>query len=317
MKQTAATDAGVIIGRFQVHQLHDGHIELIDTVNQKHDRTLIFVGLSPLRNTTRNPLDFNARKRMILERYPEVEVYYVDDVTNDTVWSKNLDREINRWLKPGQTATLYGGRDSFIDHYHGSFPTEELEPSVFISGAEIRHQIAVNHPPTKDFRAGVISASFDRYPTSYATVDVAVLDMDKHRLLLGQKSGEKHLRFLGGFASPGSLSYEEDAKREVREEAGGIEIGDLQYIGSCQIDDWRYHGEVDKIKTMFFAAQYMFGMPEAGDDIAFVTWVPLLDVITGKVVVMEEHRTLMDMLRIYLKKYNKSLPIQDKEIHHV
>ncbi len=302
--KTVTTDVGAIIGRFQVHQLHEAHIELIDLVRSNHDRTLIFIGLSPLRNTKANPLDFPSRKRMIQEAYPDVEVYYIDDNRSDEVWSKNLDRQIDNWLKPGQTIMLYGSRDSFIPSYHGRFPTQELESTTYVSGTEIRRQLSINHPPTKDFRAGVISASHNRYPTCYATVDVAVIDKDKGRLLLGQKAGEQNLRFVGGFSSPDSASYEEDGRREVQEETG-ILPGEMIYIGSAIIDDWRYRGEVDKIKTMFFIGQYEFGRPEAGDDIASVTWVSLEDVIMGKIVVVEEHRELMSMLIAYLKKNSK------------
>jgi len=301
MKKTITTDVGAIIGRFQVHQLHEAHIELIDLVRSKHDRTLIFIGLSPLRNTKTNPLDFPSRKKMIQEAYPDVEVYYIDDNRSDFVWSKNLDRQIDNWLKPSQTITLYGSRDSFIPYYHGKFPTEELESTTYVSGTEIRRQISINHPPTKDFRAGVISASHNRYPTCYGTVDIAVIDKDKGRLLLGQKAGETNLRFLGGFSSPDSASYEEDGRREVMEEAG-ITPGEMTYIGSTLVDDWRYRSEVDKIKTSFFVGHYVFGRPEAGDDIASVTWVSLEDAITGKVQVVDEHQVLMDMLITYLKK---------------
>ena len=72
-------DVGVIIGRFQVHELHEAHQELINSVIARHDKVLIFIGLSPLRNTTNNPLDFSTRKRMIQELYPEIDVYYVED----------------------------------------------------------------------------------------------------------------------------------------------------------------------------------------------------------------------------------------------
>lgn len=301
MKKTITTDVGAIVGRFQVHQLHEAHLELIDLVRSKHDRTLIFIGLSPLRNTKTNPLDFPSRKKMIQEAYPDVEVYYIDDNRSDFVWSKNLDRQIDNWLKPSQTITLYGSRDSFIPYYHGKFPTEELESKTYVSGTEIRRQLSINHPPTKDFRAGVISASHNRYPTCYATVDIAVIDKEKGRLLLGQKAGESFLRFLGGFSSPESGSYEEDGRREVMEEAG-ITPGEMTYIGSAIIDDWRYRSEVDKIKTSFFVGQYVHGRPEAGDDIASVTWVSLEDAITGKIVVVDEHQVLMDMLIAYLKK---------------
>lgn len=299
-KANAPTDVGIIVGRFQVHELHEAHKDLIDTVLNKHERVIIFVGLSPLRNTATNPLDFNTRKRMIQESYPNIEVYYIDDVPSNTVWSKNLDREISRWLKPYQTVTLYGSRDSFIPAYSGKYPVQELESTKYISGTELRRRISNNYPPTIEFRAGAISASMNRYPTCYTTVDVAVIDHDKGRILLGRKEGETNLRFIGGFASPQSPSYENDARREVMEETG-ISVDDITYVGSTIIDDWRYRNEVDVIKTMFFVATYQFGRPEADDDIQYVEWVSLVDLLDEKIKVVDEHVVLVDMLKRHIK----------------
>jgi bifunctional NMN adenylyltransferase/nudix hydrolase len=234
---------------------------------------------------------------MINEQYPNVEVYYVEDNRSDEVWSKNLDREITKWLKPFQTATLYGSRDSFISHYSGKYNVTELEATKFISGTEIRRRIANGFIPTREYRAGVISASLNRYPTCYATVDIAILDLPKNRILLGERDGL--LRFIGGFSDPKSPSYEADARREVYEETG-VEISNPKYIGSTLIDDWRYKSEDDKIKTMFFVADHVFGRPEASDDISSVQWVSLPELLSGKIQVADEHKVLVEMLGMYL-----------------
>ena len=52
------TDVGVIVGRFQVHELHEGHRGLIDTVRDKHDKLIMFLLLARLRNTLRTPPRF-------------------------------------------------------------------------------------------------------------------------------------------------------------------------------------------------------------------------------------------------------------------
>lgn len=296
-----SSDVGIVIGRWQIHELHEAHRDVIDTVRAKHDRVIVFVGLSPLRNTARNPLDFITRKKMILETYPDVEVYYIDDNPSDTVWSKNLDREIDRWLKPYQTATIYGSRDSFIPYYHGKYPVVELEATKQISATEIRRRLGNSSGSSLEFRKGVISASLNRYPTCYATVDVAIVDKDRGRILMCRKESEEHLRFVGGFATPNSNSFEEDARREVMEETGLV-VDTLEYIGSAKIEDWRYRGETDKIKTLFFIGYYMSGRPEANDDIVAVEWVPLRDLITGIAQIMPEHDVLVTRLTDHLRK---------------
>lgn len=295
MKPTSkkVEDVGIIIARMQVHKLHQAHRNLIDKVVSKHDKVFIFIGLSPLRNTTRNPLDFNTRKRMIQEDYPEIDVYYIDDNRSNETWSKNLDREIKRWLKPYQTAKLYGSRDSFIDSYSGTFPVEELESEIFISGTEIRRQIANNYTLTEEFRAGMIAGTFNRYPTCFPAVDVAIIDYDHARILMGRKSGEEKFRFVGGFADPTSPSFEADARREVMEETK-LAIDVLEYVGSTLVDDWRYRKENDKIKTLLYIGHYTSGRPEASDDLAEVKWFNLDELKKDELV--EEHGVLYDMI---------------------
>ena len=302
------TDVGVIVARFHAHELHEAHKDLIQTVLDKHERVIIFLGLSPLKNTLRKPLDFKSRKAMIEESFKNVEVHYVDDNRDDAVWSKNLDRQIQKWLNPAQTVTLYGSRDSFIKHYSGKYPTCELEAEVFVSATEIRKKIINNYTPTKDFRAGMIAATGTRYPIAYQTVDIAILNSTKGEILLVKKPTEPKFRFCGGFSDPNSISLETDAKREVKEETG-IEIGEPQYIGSTLINDWRYASENDKIKTAFFVAEYIFGAPQGADDVEVAKWFKLNTLTKGDL--MEEHGVLLDMfVNKYLTKNATPKPAQ-------
>src|SRR5690348_16639468 len=121
--ETEQYDVGVIVARFQVHDLTEAHKALIRHVTEEHEKVIIFLGLSPLPTTRNNPLDFEARKQMILAEFPDVNVLYVRDQFADDVWSRKLDEQVQDLLAPGQTAVLYGSRDSFIPHYEGRFPT--------------------------------------------------------------------------------------------------------------------------------------------------------------------------------------------------
>ncbi len=297
------TDVGIIVGRFQVHRPHSAHIDLIESVIDKHDKVLIFLGLSPLRNTFNNPLDFRSREAMLSEHFKnKVEVHFIDDVTNDITWSINLDIQIQKWTHPNQSVMLYGSRDSFIPHYKGKNPTCELEPSEFLSGTEIRRKVINDYPNTEAYRAGVIAATGQRYPIAYTTVDVAVFDEKQENVLMAKKPLEDKWRFIGGFSDTRSESFEMDVKREVSEEAD-IEIDDIEYIGSCLIDDWRYRSEIDKIKTMFFKSKFIFGKPEGGDDIAYVKWVPLDEMIKlFSQIIVKEHWRLVTMLDAFIQQ---------------
>tara|TARA_B110000503_G_scaffold34673_1_gene56521 strand:+ start:118 stop:1074 length:957 start_codon:yes stop_codon:yes gene_type:complete len=304
-KVTKATDVAVIVGRFQVNELHEAHIDLITSVLNKHDRVLVFLGNSIIRNTLNNPLDYRARRTMIADKFPTVEIHYINDNPSDTAWTKNLDKLIGEQLLPMQTVTLYGSRDSFLKCYSGKHNTCELEATTFISGTEVRRRVCNNYPPTADYRAGMIAATAYRFPTAFQTVDIAVVN-DKGELLLARKPEEKKWRFIGGFSDPASVSLEEDAKREVQEEAG-VEVGNITYLGSTLINDWRYRGEIDKIKTALFVAKYVFGKPEGADDVAEVKWVSINNLTKNDIV--ETHHVLIDMFN---EKFGANRELQEK-----
>lgn len=271
---TEAYDVGVIVGRFQVPDLHDGHKDLIRTVCDNHDKVIIFLGLSPLKASLNNPLDFEARKQMIADEFPNVNIAYIDDVNNDQIWSRNLDKQINLLTGPTQSVVLYGSRDSFTEHYTGAHPTAILESEVYHSGTEVRKEVSRQSTrQSPDFRAGVVWTTFQRFPTSFQVVDVCILDKDimPEKVLLGRKEGENAYRFIGGFVDPTDPSLEAAARREAQEETG-LTITDPHYIGSYRIDDWRYKNERDKMLTAIFVAAKQFGKAEANDDIVEIRW---------------------------------------------
>jgi bifunctional NMN adenylyltransferase/nudix hydrolase len=147
----------------------------------------------------------------------------------------------------------------------------------------------------------------NQYPAIAPTVDIAIVRKmsaeDEPDLLLARKPTEQLLRFIGGFATPGCNSYEEDARREVKEESG-VEIGDLYYVGSINVDDWRYRQEQNKIRTILFVTNYASGTPRGADDVAEVRWVKLNKLQEEEIV--PEHRPLLRLLLTNLNKERKS-----------
>lgn len=299
-------EVGVIVARFQSPYLHEGHIDILSQVLTNHPRVIVFLGNSPVRCSKNNPLDFQARKAMIESKYPQVEVYYIDDVGNNELWSKNLDQLIRKHIGPSQKAVLYGSRDSFIAAYNGKFPTIELVPNKFVSASQIRKACGIKAKTTQEFREGVIWAVENQYAAVHPTVDMAVVDFDKQRILLARKPNEELLRFPGGFADTKSESYEADALRELKEETGLTFTKDPTYIGSTLVNDWRYRSEQNKIKTLMFIAEYEGGEPKADDDIADVRWVKFEDLKLDNMV--KNHRVLLELL---VKHINKKL-LMDK-----
>lgn len=286
-------DVGVIIGRFQVPELHDGHCDILDYVCERHDKVILFLGLTDVgMSTTENPLDFQARRQMIRAEYPEIEILYIKDMWSDELWSRKLDGQIKDLITPNQTVMLYGSRDSFIEHYQGTHPTTELEAEHKVSGKEIRAEIKRNRTVEDPrWREGAVWAAHARFPTVYTTVDILILNEEETHVLLAKKPHEPLWRVIGGFAEPTSESFEADARREAQEE-GNVSITDPVYIGSFKIDDWRYRGERDKIKTILFKAKKMFGDVRAGDDVEDVKWWKVEDLTLADI--MPQHRPLIE-----------------------
>jgi len=113
-------------------------------------------------------------------------------------------------------------------------------------------------------------------------------------ILLGKKPEDTGWRFVGGHANPKIVSFEADARKEVFEETG-LDVSDLQYVGSTLIDSWRWRTEkAEGMKTLLFVAWSMTLGGKAADDLAECRWLDLS--ILTEVDIETEHRPLFRML---------------------
>jgi bifunctional NMN adenylyltransferase/nudix hydrolase len=290
-------EIGVIIARFQVHELHEAHQSLIRKVAQNHKKVIIFLGIPTIPNTKKNPLDFATRRAMVQEFIPDAVILPLKDQRSNAKWSYILDNEIK--VPFGERTTLiYGGRDSFIPYYEGAYQTTELVTDTFASGTEVRNQVSRELRNSADFRAGIIHATYARRPVTWSTVDVCPYNKEG-QILLGKKPNESVWRFVGGFVDRTDLSDESAAKRELAEEAGSIEVSSMEYVTSQKVNDWRYAKSEDGIMTRLFITEYLWGRIEPSDDISELKW---FDLETFKVhnniidMIMPEHHDLMRKL---------------------
>ncbi|QQS22749.1 NUDIX domain-containing protein [bacterium] len=293
-------DVAVVVGRFQVPYLHPGHKFILNYALAHHDRVLVVIGCSPLPLSRRNPLDFETRSMMISRYFPDVVIARIEDNRSDEIWSARLDEIIEGYF-PSTNAVLYGSRDCFFEHYKGKHRTELVEAQSDRNGQEYNAtemREAVGALGSPDFRVGMIYASKLPFPTSYQVVDTAIIRDSDQSVLLGHKIGDgEKFRFVGGFVDPTDPSLERAAKRETLEEVGSIETDCYKYLGSARIADWRYRGGLDGVMSAFFVAKYIYGRPQASDDLNALAWVPLSE-LEGKVI--DEHLPLVEMLKEYL-----------------
>lgn len=309
----AAEKVGVLVGRFEVAELTGGYRRLLDWfLKQGFGTNVLILGNSPVICTKNNPLDYESRRLMIEEAYPgKFDLHYIMDQNLDEKWSDNLDKIIGD-IRSNRDVVLIGSKDFFFDHYTGKYRECFVEylPDSFPSGAEQRKSLSRQLKNSKEWRAGVIWATSNRYPTVYSTCDCAIFESaDLDRIYLARKPNETLLRFVGGFASPDDSSFEDCAKREAKEETG-MDCEIMQYVCSMRVDDFRYRNEEDCICTHLFAMTRGSGRAKADDDIAELKLVEFDRLRIEDVV--PEHRELLGKLATWRKAYLEKHPSMKK-----
>ena len=96
---------GVVIGRFQVDEIHAGHLNLLRTVQEKHVNVLILLGCRKTRANRDNPLNYQMREQMLREICPNAIIMPVFDCQTDELWSRQVD-DLIRTAFPGPAAKV-------------------------------------------------------------------------------------------------------------------------------------------------------------------------------------------------------------------
>lgn len=293
----------IVVGRFQsdtVCYAMDSFIRRLEYTNKK---VILLVGLAPVLATKENPLDFEARKLMLMNAYPRTEVGYIKDHKNDEFWTESLDEHVKKLKRKykAEHVTLYGGTTTFIDKYSGEFPTKEIPMEKYINEKMERQKIKSSVKESADFRRGVIWAVENQYPKVYPTVDMIIFaDDSRKKIVLGRKPAETKFRFPGGFVDTGE-NLEEAAIRESKEETG-LDVEILKTLGSRVVKDWRYQG-TDNILTNIFLCGIVGGRFEPGDDIVELKIVDPFEFQIQDLV--PEHQPYLVHVRTEILNYNK------------
>ncbi len=272
---TTLPGVGVVVGRFQVHSLHAGHLEILNHA-ARHQKQLIFVGIHPSLVTPSDPLDFAVRNLMLSGYWPMAIIVGLPDQPSDGVWSRLLDQQIKDHcpiFAEQNLVTVYCGRDGFEPHYYGKYKVREVDDVTDETGTKVRNRVGHCVIDSPQFRAGIIYASANQRPRVSPTVDIAMTRGNE--VLLGKKNRMGGVwSFPGGFVDINDQSAEAAARRELQEETGLNAEGSLHYICTSRVKDWR-DTDGSKILTTFFHCKYTFGAPKAGDDLDHVEWIAI------------------------------------------
>lgn len=293
---------GVVIGRFQINELHTGHLALLGCVNQTHDKMLILIGVRQAETSDIHPLGFESRRAMLQEAYSDATILPIIDRRDDHIWSLAVDEMIQSVYGHEYEAVFHVGRDSFASHYHGRY--EVIEHNfcmVDIASRKARQGLKDGILVTPEARAGAIHAIMNLPHRHTLMVDMFVFlpTEDSYRVLVGAKTGEQGWRLPGGRVESGE-TFARAASRELREETG-INLTDgikgWRIVGDFDINDWRVD-DTERVtyKTVLMIAEHSWGAPTAGDDLADVAWQNV-----EELNVVEEHRPLIAAAVGFLK----------------
>lgn len=154
---------GIIVGRFQVPKLTEGHIHLIETALKEFQKVILFLGIPKEgKINLRNPLPFSIRSEMILERYPQIQVYKFRDLGDPPRWIESLDNLLTEISESDSEFIMIGSRDSYLEDYKKYSPVKRetyLIPEVpGVSGTQSRESISLEESNCEEFRKGIIWA---------------------------------------------------------------------------------------------------------------------------------------------------------------
>ena len=304
---------GVIYAPFQSAVIPDVHRKAIEEAEKRHETVVIALPVRRITPSKVSPLDFRTRQEMIMNSYYNLLVVPVEDqkYSKNKVWA--LETAVRAPFSEFRGADLYLDAEfepTYKEHGKWSvWDTYDFVPreSAARKGSKL---FPVHHKMldmSEAFRHGIIYGLTNQFPISWSTVDICIKRVidGKTYILLGKKPGEYGWRFPGGFKDRADTSYEIAVHREAGEEVlkeGIAPIAALtppKYIGSVNINDWRYVKEIDGITTLFYQVQFV-GVDDqikAGDDLADTEWFELADL--NEVIMEGEHVKLLRMLRGY------------------
>lgn len=297
---------GVLIGRFQVPEPHEGHRFLLKRVSEMCDQLLILVGSSNRASSVKNPYSFAYRRNKLSEIVPKAIILPLNDYPyNDSQWmvdvAKTIEYVAESSPEPVLNISLFGHYKEGNDYlkWFPQYQFENIDSSIEVSGTEIRS--AYRHLLPKNVQVDMAyfekeESMFSTYPypgtLNFNCAD-AVVECSGHVLLIqrGHAPGAGTWALPGGFKNSNE-TFLQAAIRELYEETN-LRVPKKVVLGSIkatQLFDSPTRGSGIPRNTV--AVRIVIqpdpsgSLPRAngGDDAALAKWVSIYDALNNYVL---------------------------------
>lgn len=313
---------GVIVGRFQINKLTEGHKDLIKAVRDEVDLIAFAIGVAAFKYTKENPLSYSARSMMVasymcraFDGNANFTLFPQSDYESDHIWSSKLDEQLGVLFSGADEITLYCSRDGFKSHYHGKHPVVVIEAAnPSISSTQLREEIRNFEHYNDEYNAGVIHGILNQWEYAIPCVDIAMIEFKQQKgrdgathtpyIVLGRKPNHEHWQLPGGVVEPMDTSLELRAITELREETGLGSESKPVFIGSFNVKDWRVRGTSRGIITSLFVVEYTFGALVKNEEFPEVEWFRLDSL--NETNVTPNHLPLIAAVREYISTKEKT-----------
>lgn len=291
---------GVLIGRFQLPEPHEGHRFLINSILDNCDRLIILIGSSNRARSVRNPWTFRERAEAMQRIFPDVEVQPLNDyLYNDSQWMADVSATIENSVDNTDEVILFGHAKDGNDYldWFPQYKFQNVPSDIEISGTEIRNTLFDTKHMPDSVRADAAYyakelVKFRDYPypgSLNVNCGDAILECNGHIALIRRKRAPG----AGTWALPGGHKHDNEtfqdcALRELEEETL-IKLPRKVLVGSIvrrRLFDSpaRSHGGITRSTLGVYirvAANPDGSMPKlkAADDAAEVQWFSIHDAL--------------------------------------
>lgn len=295
---------GVLIGRFQVPQMHEGHRFIVRRMLEQCDEVLILFGSANRTRSVKNPFTYRERREATHRLFPSVITAPLNDyLYNDSQWMADVAATIQGVLESVTSdhqenfeVVLYGHHKDGNDYlkWFPQYDYVNINSDIDISGTEVRNSFMHLLPENVQADAAYFAKereTFNKYPYP-ASLNIccgdAVVECLGHILLIKRKftPGAGNWALPGGHKNTNE-TFLECALRELAEETN-LRIPLPVLLGSIKstrlFDSPKRSSGIPKLTVavhMVVKPNPDGSLPRANgsDDAAETSWVPISDIL--------------------------------------